>query len=146
MTAVRNSIRVAAEADAVLAIVLDVEGYPSWQAEVDHADVLEADASGRPLRTRIWINALGRAGNYTVAYEYPAPNEVRYHLVEGDMMSRHDARFHVTPVDGEVEFTVELDLALKWPLPAMLVGVLARKGVSEMLTAVKELAERGAAA
>lgn len=145
MTAVRDAIRVAADADSVLAILLDVEGYPAWQAEVDHADVLEADADGRPLLTRIWIKALGRAGNYTVAYEYPSATQVRYHLVEGDMMSRHDASFQLTPRGTDVELAVELDLALKWPLPAMLVGRLARKGVRDMLAAVKELAEGAAA-
>ena len=141
MTAVQDSIRVRADPEAVLAILLDVEGYPKWQSEVDHADVLDTDPAGRPLLTRIWIKALGQVGSYTVAYDYPSASEVRYHLVEGDMMSRHDATFRVTPRAGSVEFVVELDLALKWPLPSMLVGVLARKGVREMLEAVKQLAE-----
>ena len=141
MTLVRDSIRIGADPQAVLAILLDVDGYPRWQSEVDHVDVLDADDSGRPLLTKVWINALGRLGNYTVAYDYPSPAEMSYHLVEGDMMSRHDASFRVASKDGGTELTVELDLALKWPLPAMVVGMLARKGVGEMLTAVKGLAE-----
>jgi hypothetical protein len=143
MTAVRDSIRVAATPEAVLAILLDVDGYPNWQSEVDHVEILDCDEAGRPLRTRIWIKALGRLGSYTVAYDYPSPDEVTYHLVEGDMMSRHDAAFRVRSADGGTELVAELDLALKWPLPGMLVGVLARKGVQDMLISVKGLAEAG---
>jgi hypothetical protein len=62
------------------------------------------------------------------------------------MMSRHDATFRLTPLADSVEFVVELALALRWPLPSMLVGVLARKGVREMLEAVKQLAEDAARA
>jgi hypothetical protein len=141
MTAVRDAIRVAASPGTVLAILLDVDGYPNWQSEVDHVEILDRDELGRPLLTRIWIKALGKVGNYTVVYDYPSPDEMTYHLVEGDMMSRHDATFQVRSVDGGTELVAELDLALKWPLPAMLVGVLARKGVQDMLTSVKGLAE-----
>lgn len=141
MTVVRGSIRIGAKPEAVRAILLDVNGYPNWQSEVDHVDILDADESGRPLRTKVWIKALGRLGNYTVAYDYSSPVEIAYHLVEGDMMSRHDASFQVASKNGETELAVELDLALKWPLPAMVVGALARKGLGDMLSAVKRLAE-----
>jgi hypothetical protein len=132
---VRGSTFIGATPDSVLAIRLDVSGHPGWQSEVDDVDILDVDVSGRPLRTKVWINTLGRLGNYTVAYDYPSPTEVRYHLVEGDMMSRHDARFRVMRKSGETELSVELDHALKWPLPGMLVGVLARKGVGDTLSA-----------
>jgi hypothetical protein len=142
VSAVRGSIRVAAESEVVLGILLNVAAYPSWQREIDRVDVVARDERGRPARTRVWIKALGRAGSYTVAYRYPRTGEIEYHLVEADMMTRHDARFVVADDGAASELSVELDIALKWPVPAPLLNVLVRKGVNDMLDAVKSQAEK----
>lgn len=141
MTAVHRSTRVSAPAAAVMAVLLDVTDYPTWQREVARVEVHESDAEGRPLVATTWIRALGRAGSYTVRYEYPSPTELRYHLVEADMMSRHDARFTATDRDGGCELDVELDIALKWPVPGPIVATFMGRGVTDMLRAVRERAE-----
>jgi ribosome-associated toxin RatA of RatAB toxin-antitoxin module len=139
----RRSIEVAASADTVLDFIIDVEGYPRWQKEVDSVTVHDTDDQGRPLSVTVRIKALGFSGFYTVAYSYPDDSTCEYHLTDGDMMSRHDARFTVVETrPGRTTFTVEMDLALRWPLPRPVVNRLARNGVNEVLDAVKRQAEQ----
>jgi hypothetical protein len=141
VTAIERSITVAAPADAVMAVLLDVASYPSWQREVARVEVAASDAAGRPVVATTWIRALGRAGSYTVRYSYPGLTVMRYELVEADMMSRHDGVFTVVDRGGSSELTVSLDIALKWPVPGPIVATFTRKGVADMLRAVKGRAE-----
>ena len=141
MTAVRRSAPIPAPPAAVMAVLLDVESYPSWQREVARVEVAERDDAGRPVVATTSIRALGRAGSYTVRYAYPSATELHYHLVAADMMSRHDAAFTVSARESGCELTVELDIALKWPVPGPIVGTFMRKGVADMLRAVKGRAE-----
>lgn len=141
MSAISRSIEVRASARAVLAVILDVASYPDWQREVHRAVVDETDEDGRPALTTITIRAVGQSGQYTVRYVYPAEHVVEYHLVRSTMMTRHDARFAVRERDGRCELTVAMDLALKWPLPTLVLDRLVAQGVRNMLRSVKRQAE-----
>lgn len=142
MSSISRSIEISAPPQTVLGIILDVEAYPDWQREVHSVEVHATDDQGRPQQTTVTIRAVGQRGSYTVQYEYPSAEVVAYHLVGGDMMTRHDATFAVSDKGGgRTQFTVDMDLALVWPLPRLLVDQLIRKGVTDMLKRVKAQAE-----
>ena len=144
MTALRRDVQVDATPEAVLAVVLDVESYPQWQREVVGVEVHERDDAGRPTLVTMSIQAMGKSGWYRVAYDYPDGDTARYRLVAGDMMRRNDATFTVAgDGDGGSRLTVELDLALVWPLPSAVVNRLARHGLRNILAGVRDRAEQG---
>lgn len=139
-----RSIEVAAEPEAILRVVRDVTTYPDWQREIRSVEVASRDERGRPLRITVGVHAVGRGGWYTVDYAYPAEHVVAYHLVESDLMTRNDARFTVVAAGaGRSRLTVEMDLALRWPLPRAIVDRLVHRGVTDMLARVKDRAENG---
>ena len=142
MSPISKSIEISAPREKVLGVVLDVERYPDWQREVQKITVEQQDEQGRPLTTKVDVKAMGQSGYYRVRYEYPDADTVSYHLTEGDMMTKNDATFAVADKGrGVTQLTVGMDLALKWPLPAMMVNQLIIKGVKDMLKSVKKQAE-----
>lgn len=143
MGATSGSVDVRAEPERVLAVVLDLGAYPEWQKDIRRVDGVTEDDLGRPLRATMHVAAMGFRGHYTVEYGYPDATSIEYHLVESDMMSRHDARFDARArPDGTTRLTVTMDLALVWPLPRLVVDRLVKRGVDTALVAVAARARR----
>jgi hypothetical protein len=138
---VRRSVDIGAPAGAVMAVLTDVGNYPAWQREVSRVEVHESDSEGRPTVATTFIKAVGRAGSYTVRYDYPTPLEMTYRLVRADMMSRHEARFVVTASGAGCRLEVTIDLELKWAIPSVLLTSLVHKGITAMLGSVKRQVE-----
>lgn len=142
MSAISQSAAVSAPADKILDIILDVEAYPTWQKDTQKAVVLEKDDQGRPARAMISVTVMGQEVSYTVAYDYPDEHTAMYRLIEGDMMTKNDARFSAVPTDdGGSELTVEMDLAVKLALPAFMVNQFILKGVKDMIQGIRAKAE-----
>lgn len=142
MSALSKSVEIAATPQQVLDVLLDVETYADWQKEVQQVEVVAKDDLGRPARTTVHVKAMGQSSSYTVEYDYPSDGVVEYHLVEGELMTKNDARFTtVDKGDGTTELTVEMDLALVWALPAVVTKQMIVKGIKDMCKGVKARAE-----
>jgi hypothetical protein len=141
---VRKSTEVRAEPSAVLAVLLDVEAYADWEREVRSVTVHERDEQGRPRSTTLRVGTGRIGGYYTVAYDYPDASTVVYRLTDSDLMSRHEARFSaVASRPGSTRFEVQMDLALRLPMPRILLDRWVTRSVDNLLTNVRARAERG---
>ena len=124
--------------DDVLAVVADVERYPSWARGVTGADVLAVEAEGRPARAWFRVESFGWTVTYTLAYDWSdAPDEVRWRLVEGDAVRDVTGSLGFTPLDGGERCRVvyELDIVLKVPVPAF----VKRRAESRILSNLEGL-------
>lgn len=142
--AVSDRIVVRAAPDRVLAVITDFAAYPQWQDEVRGADVLEHDAQGLGTRVRIALDAKVLKGSLVLAYDYPDPSTVRWHLVESDLLRRNDGSYHLTGrADGttEVTYTLEVDPTVR--LPGMLRRQAARRIADGALKGLKARVESG---
>jgi ribosome-associated toxin RatA of RatAB toxin-antitoxin module len=117
----------AAEAYAVVAAV---EGYPAWQSLVDHVDVRERDAEGRPLVVATALDAGIRVLRLELRYAYDPPAAVRWELVRGDVKALRGS-WEVEPLGGAasaVTYRLEVD-------PGRTLGLVLRGGVADRVRA-----------
>ncbi|MCW2784714.1 MAG: cyclase [Marmoricola sp.] len=144
MAVVKKSAEIAAVPAKVLAIMLDVTEHPKWQKEVDSIDILEADAQGRPLKTKVNISAMGQNASYSLQYEYPTETSFASQLLDGadttvTTLNNFTFAATATATGTTIEVTQEIDL--KWPLPGFMIDQLALKGVKDMIKNLTAQAE-----
>jgi ribosome-associated toxin RatA of RatAB toxin-antitoxin module len=142
--AVSDRIVVHAPPEQVLAVITDFAGYPSWQAEVRTAEVLERDAQGRGTRVRIALDAKVLKGSLVLAYDYPEPSTVRWKLVESDLLRRNDGSYHLAGRgDGTTEVTYTLEVEPTVRLPGLVRRQAARRIAEGALKGMKARVESG---
>lgn len=115
-----RTIEVAAPREKVLAALLDVEAYPDWQDDVKEAEVLERDAQGRPLESKVVQDALVKKIRVRVRYEHQGPDGLSWTLVEGDVKSLQGSyRLADSGTGTSVTYTLDVD-------PGRALGMLLR--------------------
>lgn len=125
---------VAAPLTACLDIVLDIEAYPRWAAQIVEAHVLQRDARRVPTRARLTMDA-GPLKD-TMVFDYrvqPGAGGVRvaWTLVEAEHLKALDGAYDLSVVDG-VTTRVEYSLAVDAVMP--MVRALRRKAESAIVT------------
>ncbi len=132
---------VAGTPERCLAIVADVEAYPSWVADLKEVQVLERDAEGRAALVHFRAGAFGRSTSYVLAYDWSGmPERVAWIQKEGDLTNRLDGSYVFTPrSDGGTEVRYELAVELRVPIP----GFVKRRAEGHILhAAVRDLKAR----
>ncbi|MBO4270729.1 SRPBCC family protein [Microbispora triticiradicis] len=143
MSVVTGSIIIDADPEAVLAILLDLSDYPSWQPGVERVDIEDTDERGRPRQATWHAKAMGLRATHSLRYEYPADGCFEYHLVGSEVMTRFDFSCTVTgDGGGKSEVSVSQELGIKWAMPEAILNKNARKGIGKMLDALKRKAEQ----
>lgn len=80
-----REIDVTAPPEEVLALLLDVEDYPSWQSDVKEARVLERDTEGRPLVAEVVQDAKVRQVRVQIRYEHQGEEGFSWRSEKGDL-------------------------------------------------------------
>jgi ribosome-associated toxin RatA of RatAB toxin-antitoxin module len=135
-----ETIVVATDPETVFSVIVDLEDYPEWAADVKSVVVTEKDEQGRPLDARFRVAAFGRSSTYTLHYDYSgAPNVLSWVLVEGDLMKMLDGFYKVEPTEGGTLVTYQLEVDLVVPIPGF---VKQRASQRVQRTALQELKAR----
>ena len=132
---------VAAPAEQCFAVLVDVERYPEWAADIKDVSVVSRDSEGRPLEVTWRAGAFGRSTSYTLRYDYSAaPTKLSWKQIAGDLTSKLDGTYSFERSDnGSTEVTYTLEVELRVPLP----GFIKRRAQSRIMhTALEELKAR----
>jgi ribosome-associated toxin RatA of RatAB toxin-antitoxin module len=114
---------------AAYAAVAAVDAYPAWQSLVDHVDVLDRDAEGRPLLVATTLDAKVVRLDLVLRYAYEPPHAVRWTLERGDVRDlRGSWRLRGDDNATHVGYHVQVD-------PGRRLGLLVRGGVADRLRA-----------
>lgn len=140
---VTKSIIVNSSPKKVREVILDVENYPSWQKEMQEVTILDRDDQGRPETVKFDVSVMGQKASYTLAFSYPDENTVETHLTKGDMITKQDQLYRITPASGgNTELDYSLDILIKWQVPDFMINSIINKGIKGNLGGIKEQAER----
>ncbi len=140
----RDSIVVAADPDAVLDVVADFGAYPEWQDEVRGVEILDTDADGWGTRVRFDVDARVVRTTYVLDYTY-GDTEMRWTLVESDMLRRNDGAYLLTDQgDGTTLVTYELAIETTMAVPALFRRQVARRVIDTALKGLKRRIESDA--
>ena len=92
-----QSIDIAADRAAIMAVIADFDNYPTWAGSVKKAEVLETGADGRAQRVEFTLAAGPVRDVYELRYEWSGDRMVEWTLVRGQMMKAQQGRYLLEP-------------------------------------------------
>jgi carbon monoxide dehydrogenase subunit G len=116
-----ESIAVDAPPEAVFRVVTDFDRYNDWLSDVKRIEVLERDATGRPLEIEFRAAAFGRSTVYALRYDYAgAPESLSWHQTRGDLTSAMNGQYRFEPQGAGTLLTYDLEVELLVPIPTFI--------------------------
>jgi ribosome-associated toxin RatA of RatAB toxin-antitoxin module len=145
MPLVSKTVEVEASAESIMAIVADFEAYPQWNEEVKGCWILARYDDGRPSQLRIDTSVQGMDGTYIQAVYYPGENQIQTVMQQGDLFSKQEQRFAVVAMGPTSLLTVDLDVEVSMPVPALMVKKVVNDALEHLAGNLKKRAELQAA-
>jgi ribosome-associated toxin RatA of RatAB toxin-antitoxin module len=145
MPIVSKTVEVTAKAPAIMAIVADFEAYPEWNEEIKGLWVLARYDDGRPSQLRLDASLNGFNASYIQAVYYPGPNQIQTVMQQGDLFSKQEQLFSVVEMGATTLLTVDMDIEVTMPVPAMMVKKMANDALDNLADKLKGRAEELAA-
>ena len=135
----RSTITIAAPPEQVLSVIADIASYPEWTGQIKSAEVLDADASGRPAQARFVMDAGALKDEYILAYVWGA-DEVSWKLVGKSLVQKSQVgAYRLTPSAAGTDVAYELAVDLSLPM----LGMFKRKAEKMIMdSALKALKKR----
>jgi len=138
-----ESITVSAPPSVVYRVVTDFEHYTDWVSDLKRIEVLERDASGRPLDVEFRAAAFGRSTTYALRYDYThAPEVLTWHQTSGDLTATLNGEYRFKPQGEDTLLTYDLEVELLVPIPTFIRSRAAHRIQSQALRELKAQAER----
>ncbi|MGL5824215.1 MAG: SRPBCC family protein [Nocardioides sp.] len=120
-----SSIVIGAQPSEIMAVIGDFAAYPQWAKGVQRVEVLSRSAGGQAREVRFALDVAPIKDEYTLSYVWDGDREVRWTLVDGNILRALDGAYVLRP-RGANETEVIYRLALDVSIP--LIGMLKRKG------------------
>ncbi len=134
-----STITIDAPAEQVLAVIADIDRYPEWTGQIKRAEVLDADAAGRPRQARFVMDAGVLKDEYVLQYDWTAQG-VDWQLVGTSAVQKSQVGSYALAPRGdgtEVTYSLSVDIAMP------MLGMFKRKAEKMIMdSALKELKKR----
>jgi ribosome-associated toxin RatA of RatAB toxin-antitoxin module len=133
-----SSITIDASPEEVLAVIRDVEQYPTWTNGISQVVVAEAGVDG-PAKATFTMSQSGLSDEYTLNYSW-ASDGVSWTLAAPSKLqkSQHGS-YRLSPDGGGTKVLYLLTMDIKMPM----IGLMKRKAEKIIIdTALKELKKR----
>jgi ribosome-associated toxin RatA of RatAB toxin-antitoxin module len=123
----RHAAVVAADPQAVFAVLTSYERLHEWQGPLERATVLSRDHAGRGLEVEYLVDVRVRTVRYVLRHSYVEPNVIGSDYVEGDFRAFEGA-WRLDP-SGAGETTAQLRLKIDpgLPVPGMVQRMLQQR-------------------
>ena len=141
MPLVSKTVEVEAPAESIMGIVADFEAYPQWNEEIKGCWVLARYDDGRPSQLRLDTSIQGMEGTYIQAVYYPGENQIQTVMQQGELFSRQEQRFAVVAMGSTSLLTVDLDIEVSMPVPAVMVKKVVNDALDHLAGNLKKRAE-----
>ncbi|MCV7216490.1 SRPBCC family protein [Mycobacterium crocinum] len=142
MPLVSKTVEVNADADTILRIVADFEKFPEWNPEAKAVYVLARYDDGRPSQLRLDMEIQGQSGTFIQAVYYPGENQIQTVLQQGEVFTKQDQLFSVVAMGPSSLLTVDLDVEVSLPVPAVMVKKLINDVLEHLANNLKTRAEQ----
>ena len=134
-----QSIVIAAEPAAIMAVIGDFPAYPQWTGSVKSAEVLSTGPDGRAEQVKFLLDAGPVKDEYVLDYQWTGDQRVDWRLVRAQMQRSQQGSYVLVPRGPVTEVTYNLAVDLMIPM----LGMLKRKAERVIMdTALKELKKR----
>lgn len=134
-----SSITINASPEAVLAVIRDVESYPTWAKAISKA-VIEEQGPDGPKKVTFALSASGMSDEYTLLYDWKADG-VTWSLVEPTKLQKsQQGSYQLTPKGSGTPPQTEVTYLLTMEIKVPMIGLMKRKFNGMIIdSALKEL-------
>lgn len=138
-----HSTQIQAPIEQVREILFNLESYPSWSSAIKTVEVLERDASSRPTKLTLKVEAGVLKDRPTLVYDWSkAPGEISFSLEEADLMTQMDGKYEIKDNgDDSVTVTYSLTTALTMPVPDLMRRKVEKTTIEQSLSELKQKLE-----
>ncbi|MBX6768030.1 MAG: SRPBCC family protein [Actinomadura rubrobrunea] len=135
-----SSITIKADPAEIMAVIADLESYPSWASGIREFTVEETGPDGRASRARLTFDGGPFSDTVGLSYEWDGDEQVRWELVDkGSVVTGLHGSYRLAPVEGGTEVTYELAVDVRVPM----IGMVRRKAEKRIIdSALKGLKRR----
>lgn len=134
-----ESLVVAAEPSAVMAVIADFDAYPQWAGPVRRTEVLETGTDGRASKVRIEVELLGLSDSYVNEYVFEGDERVSWTMLEGRSQKAQEGSYQLVGQGASTTVTYDLVVEVAIPVP----GLIRRRIQSKVVdAALKDLKKR----
>ena len=128
-----REVEIEAEPSAIIDVLADVEGLPSWSPVHKKVEVVDRTDDGKPHHVKMDVSILGINDHQVIEYTW-SENKVQWDLVESSQQKSQRGVYTLTPGDKGTHVEFELTIDPKVPVP----GFLVKKGTKTVLEAATE--------
>ncbi|WP_433325570.1 SRPBCC family protein [Spirillospora sp. CA-294931] len=132
-----SSITIKAGKPEIMAVIADLEAYPTWASGIREFTVQESGEDGRARRARLTFDGGPFSDTVGLTYDWDGDDAVRWELVEkGTVVSGLHGSYVLAEKAGVTEVTYELAVDVRVPM----IGMVKRKGQKRIIdSALKDL-------
>ena len=135
-----SSITIDAPPDDVLAVIRDVEAYPSWTNGLSKARVDEPGADG-PAKATFSVNQSGLSDEYTLLYDWKADG-VSWTLAGPTKIQKSQkGSYQLTPEGSGTKVVYVLAVDMKVPMIGMMKRRIEKMIIDTALNGLKKRVE-----
>lgn len=125
-----STITVEAGKAEIMAVIADLERYPTWASGIREFTVQETGPDGRAARGRLTFDGGPFSDTVGLAYEWDGDDAVRWELVEkGSVVTGLRGSYTLAESGGRTEVTYELAVDVRVPM----IGMVKRKGEKRII-------------
>lgn len=138
-----SSTTIDAPVDDVRAVLFDIQAYPTWSSSFKSVEILEKDASGRPTKLTIKVEAGVLKDRATLTFDWSkAPDQLSFSLDEADLMTEMQGHFETQDNgDDTTTVTYSLGTALSMPVPDMMRRKVEMTTIEQTISQLKQKLE-----
>ena len=138
-----SSISIDAPAAEIAAVLSDLESYPTWSSAIKKVEVHERDASNRPSKVTVTVDAGVLKDRASLSYDWSKlPTEISFSLDEADMMTEMTGSYLIKD-NGDESNTVTYSLTtqISMPVPEMMRRKVEMSTIDAALSQLKKKIE-----
>ena len=132
-----GEILIAATPAAVVAVIADVENYPSWTEGMSNVSVLKRDEGGRVVEAKFQILAGPVNDEVTLAYVWTA-DALLWSLISATTVTELSGRYSWIASGNATQVTYDLTVDISIPVPNFMKRAGEKTIVSAALQGLKK--------
>ncbi len=135
------SAEIAAPVRDCFATITDFDRYPAWSSTVREIAVLDRHADGLARRVEFHVDITIKTVRYVLQYEYDAPENLRWHAVDGDLEAIEGAYVFEKLKPKLTRATCRQAVAIGFWVPGPIRRMLERSALQQSVLEFKDAVE-----
>ena len=115
-----EQITIAADSEAIMAVVADVDRLPQWVHPMKRVQVHERFPDGRPKLVHFWVATAFVRDDFRLEFGWEGNHRVSWHQLVGRLLREQVGSYTLTDDGEHTQVRYELAVLMKLPIPGFI--------------------------